>query len=173
MYGHGVVRGIFETVQGDSLRGYAIWLPMMKGDDAGAARQVSDAFPDARVSHAWDADRVIGDLAATTLGLTKTGWDLYLLYPPGVEWEGNALPKPALWMGQLPADQGIDDRTLLDPGRFAAEVFRMIGREENRNPVDLRLGLHARGLMEVRKMGDAYQAFLKEVDFEEDLGTSC
>ncbi len=173
MYGHGVVRGIFETVESESLRGYAIWLPMMKGDDVEAAQRVVATFPDARVSHAWDPDRVIGKLAATTLGLKKTGWDLYLLYPAGVVWEGDALAKPALWMAQLPSEQGIDDQTVLDPGRFAAEVFRMTGREEHRDPVDLRLGLHARGLMEVRKTGEAFQAFLKEVGFEEDLGASC
>ncbi len=33
MYGHGVVRGIFETVEGDNLRGFAIW-----GGQAGLRR---------------------------------------------------------------------------------------------------------------------------------------
>ena len=173
MYGYGVVRGIFETVEGDNLRGFAIWLPMMKGDDAEAAQRAGDTFPDARMSHAWDPDRVLGNLAAGTLGLTKTGWNLYLLYPVGVVWEGDALPEPTLWMAQLPTEQGIDDQTLLDPGRLAGEIFRLTGREENRDPVDLRLNLHARGLMEVRKTGEAFQAFLKEVGFEEDLGASC
>ena len=173
MYGHGVVRGIFETVEGNDLQGFAIWLPMMKGDDAEAARRVTDTFRDPRVSHAWDPDRVLGNLAAGSLGLTKTGWDLYLLYPAGVVWEADALPTPNLWMAQLPTEQGIDERTLLDPGRLAGEVFRLMGREENRGAVDLRLSLHARGLMEVRNTGEAFQAFLREVGFEEDLDASC
>ncbi len=173
MYGHGVVRGIFETVEGGNLRGHAIWLPMMKGDDVEAAQRMGDAFPDARVSHSWDPDRVIGDLAARALGLTKTGWDLYLLYSAGVAWEADALPTPTFWMAQLPTEQGIDDQTLLDPGRLAREVFRLTGREENRAAADLRLSLHARGLMEVRKTGEAFQAFLEEAGFAEDLDASC
>ena len=62
---------------------------------------------------------------------------------------------------------------LLDPGRLAEEVFRLIGREEKRNAADLRLSLHARGLMEVRKTGEAFQAFLRETGFAEDLDASC
>ena len=173
MYGHGVVRGIFETVEARDLRGFAIWLPMMKGDDAEAAQSVADTFRDPRVSHAWDPDRVLGNLAARSLGLTKTGWDLYLLYPAGVVWEADSLLTPTLWMAQLPTEQGIDEQTLLDPGRLAGEVFRLMGREEDRDPVDRRLGLHARGLMEVRKTGEAFQAFLREVGFEENLDASC
>ncbi len=173
MYGHGVVRGMFETIDGENLRGFAVWLPMMSGDDAEAAQKVVDAFPDPRVSHAWDPNRVLGDLAAQCLGLAKTGWDLYLVYPAGVVWEGDALPTPELWMAQLPSEQGIGEQTLLDPGRLAAEVYRMTGREENRDAVDLKLSLHARGLMEVRNTGEAFQAFLTEVGFDQDLGASC
>lgn len=146
---------------------------MMKEDDFKAARNLGDSFSDARVSHAWDPNRVMGHLTARTLGLTGTGWDLYLLYPAGVVWEGDALPVPALWMAQLPAEQGIDEHTLLDPGRLAGEVYRLAGREEHRGPVDLKLSLHARGLMEVRTTGEAFQTFLKESGFDEDLGASC
>ncbi len=173
MYGHGVVRGIFEMVEGDNLRGFAVWLPMMKGDDAEAAGRVSDTFDDARISHTWDRDRVLGDLAAGRLGLPETGWDLYLLYRAGAVWEGDALPEPTLWMAQLPTEQGIDDQTLLEPGRLAEEVFRLTGREEKRGRVDLGLSLHARGLMEVRNSGEAFQAFLGEAGFAEDLDASC
>ena len=147
---------------------------MMKPDDLKAARRLEGTFRDDRVSHAWDPNRVIGSLAARTLGLTKTGWDLYLLYPPGVAWEADALPEPALWMAQLPSEQGVDDQTLLDPGRLAEEVCRLTGHKENRAAVDLRLGLHARGVMEARESGEAFQAFLREVGFDEGIGgSSC
>ena len=164
VYGHGVVRGIFEATDSERLRGFEIWLPMMKGDDAGAAQRAGDSFPDERVSHLWDADRVVGELLARRLRLKSTGWDVYLLYGPGVLWEGEGLPEPALWMAQLPSGSGVEESSLLDPGRFARAVFRSMGREEGRSLLDLRLSFHARGVAEAIQKGEEFRPLMKEIE---------
>jgi hypothetical protein len=37
------------------------------------------------------------------LNMTSDVWDVYLLYPPGVRWEGSIPPAPMYWMHQLEA----------------------------------------------------------------------
>ncbi len=175
MYGHGMVRGIFEEFNSPRLRGFEIWLPMMKGDDAGAAERTSDAFRDERVSHIWDADRVVGGLVAESLRLKTTAWDFYLLYGPGVQWEGNDLPPPALWMAQLPSRSGVEEASLLDPGRFVREALRLMEEEDGRNAVDLKLQFHTRGVAEVMKKGEEFRALMREIESSTsgDRGEAC
>jgi hypothetical protein len=58
------------------------------------------------------------------LGLEReVAWDVYLVYPPGVVWEGETPPSPAAFMhqlsGRLPADRHLDG-----PG-LAADLRRV------------------------------------------------
>ena len=101
---------------------------MMPGDSAEAAVTQSGSFQDQRVAQGWDADRRIGDIFAKTLGLTRTAWDVYLLYPSGVIWKEDTPPSPAFWMHQLPTDWGANQEVRLDPGRLSREVLRSLGR---------------------------------------------
>ena len=69
-------------------------------------------------------------LLSVTLGLSQAAWDVYLIYPPGVTWppgvawNGDAPPKPAYWMHQLPERYGVGDAPRLDPEKFHTEVKR-------------------------------------------------
>lgn len=164
VYGHGIVRGIFEENKSSKLKGFEIWLPMMKDDNIEAARTKSAKFQDARVSHFWDADFHFGDLAAKKLQLQKTAWDTYLLYDQGIRWEDEFLPEPSFWMAQLPSDWGMDNNHFLDPGRMAEKVHKLMGTKDTRKWLDLKLQFHACGLFETQQKDINVQAFLNEVE---------
>jgi hypothetical protein len=60
----------------DSLRVYAVWLPMLWGD----ARQMwnGTTMPDSRVIHFWDGERKLGAwVAAHVDGHEGISWDAY------------------------------------------------------------------------------------------------
>ncbi len=101
---------------------------MLPGDSAETAVTQSQAFQDRRVIQGWDAERRIGDLFAKTLKLTRTAWDVYLLYPPDVTWKGGEPPLPAFWMHQLPADWGADQELRLDPAKLSQAVLDSLGQ---------------------------------------------
>jgi hypothetical protein len=154
LYGHGIVRGIFEEIGTEGLRGFEIWLPMMKDDDIEEAHRVSETFRDLRVSHAWDPDRIAGDLVARALDLTSTAWDIYLLYGRGIRWDREDLPQPSFWMAQLPSQSGIALEHFLDPGRFPREAHRLMEKDETRSELDQKLHFHARGILELMKKAE-------------------
>ena len=128
--GQAVVRDIFADPAAGDLRGLIVWLPMLPGDSAESAVRQSEVFQDARVVQGWDPHRQIGDIFAGTLKLTRTAWDVYLLYPPGAEWRGDAPPPPAFWMHQLTPDWGADQQLRLDPDTLSREVLKSLGQSQ-------------------------------------------
>ena len=136
---------------------------MMKGDSAEAAGRISGDFQDPRVFHAWDPNRVLAEWVGKSLNLKKTPWDIYLLYDSGIRWEGDILPPPSRWMAQLPSDYGIDESSLFDPGRFAQEALRLLGKDDGVPLVDRKLEFHARGVLETQQKGREFRTFMKEV----------
>lgn len=124
--GQGVVKSVFEKFRSGRLKGFLIWLPILSSDSAPLARRQAEAFEDRRVVQRWDVDSRIGEAFAGSLDLRGTAWDVYLLYAPGVKWEGDAPPAPTFWMHQLPAQTGADSRLCLNPGRLMREVERLL-----------------------------------------------
>jgi hypothetical protein len=64
-----------------------------------------------------------------TLKLPEDAWDVFLLYPPGVTWEGERPPAPAYWMHQLgsrwlPRVQG----PYFDAGAFLQRTRELLAR---------------------------------------------
>lgn len=85
---------------------------------------------DARVHHLWDQGKIVGLAYAPVLGLSEAAWDVWLLYPPGVRWEGEQPPEPAWWEHQL-SGRGLSRDRRLDPRRFAARAGElMAGRTD-------------------------------------------
>ncbi len=125
--GQAVVREIFEKATDRDLQGFIVWLPMLPGDSIEAAATQSQAFQDRRMSQGWDGERQIGDLFAETLELTRTAWDVYLLYPPNVKWTEKRPPLPSFWMHQLPSEWGADQELRLDAARLSHEVLALLG----------------------------------------------
>ncbi len=78
------------------LRVYAIWLPMLGGDQR--ATWDSTVLPDPRVIHLWDADRLAGRWFAENVdGYQGVSWDAYYLYGLAAEWQST--PGPPLSIG--------------------------------------------------------------------------
>ncbi len=154
VYGQGVVRKLLEEFQVHHLKGFAVWLPMMRNDSLERADAEAAPFEGLPVVHVWDAERQVGDLFAKTLRLKSTVWDFYFLYPPGVTWYDDEPPQPAFWMHQLPAASGADRDLVLYPTRFLQELFKLFGDgvEPNRtNRDDLGLQLHWEGLVNMTR----------------------
>ncbi len=158
-YGQGIVRGLLEEFDTDSLKGFAVWLPMMPNDSAEAAEAEATPFEGLQVVHVWDPERQLGDLYAKVLRLHSTVWDFYFLYAPGVRWEGNEPPHPTFWMHQLPAETGASRDLVLYPTRLSQEILNLLGSgvdPGHTSHADLGLQLHAKGLSNLLKERSQY-----------------
>lgn len=128
--GHDVVKALFGRFHSDRLRGVRVWLPMYPGDGQSVAEAEAAAFKDPRLVDTWDPQRELGELFAQTLGLTKTAWDVYLLYAPGIRWEEEEPPEPTFWMHQLGGSYGADPTRFLDPDVLARNLDGILAGDE-------------------------------------------
>ena len=101
---------------------------MVQGDGLENARTGAARFEHLPVSHSWDGDRELGKLYATTLGLNRTAWDVYLLYQPGITWDDETPPSPTFWMHQLGSNFGADPALALNPQRLAEELAKLLNK---------------------------------------------
>jgi hypothetical protein len=124
--GYAVVASLLRQFRSDRLEAFIVWLPMLPGDSATQALAQSQELRDPRVAQSWDGREVTGKLFARTLGLDGIAWDVYLLYPDGVKWQGTLPPRPAFWMHQLSAASGADQRLCLNPARLRAELGKLL-----------------------------------------------
>ena len=125
--GHEVIQKVFNRFESNRLSGLIVWLPMLAGDDASAATTQAGTFSDGRLLlQGWDRNREIGKAFEKTLGLTRTAWDVYLVYEPGVTWNGELPPRPSYWMHQLTEDSGADQQYCLNPATLAREVEKRL-----------------------------------------------
>ncbi len=99
--GHAVVGGILKKFPSPRLQALLVWEPMRKGDSPATAAEQAETVRDARISEGWDSSRDVGKLFGATLDLHETAWDVYLIYKPGITWEGGQPPYPTFWMHQL------------------------------------------------------------------------
>ena len=133
---------------------------MMPNDSNERTHDETRIFEGLQVAHAWDPKHHLGDLYAKTLDLDSTAWDVYLLYAPGVRWEGNEPPQPTFWMHQLPAASGADRTLILNPTRLSQELLKLLGEGVEPRHVsraDVGLQLHAKGLANlVRERGQGH-----------------
>lgn len=109
--------------QSANLHGMVLWVPMLPPDDVDAAASWTHLWADDRVKHWWDGTRELSRLFQNALGLHGPAWDVYLLYRPGIRWEGEVPPAPAFWMHQLP-DPAADPALCLSraPSRLSHEL---------------------------------------------------
>lgn len=109
---------ISKIASGDFLV-YAVWEPILKTDDERSARKAVTLFPDKRVKHYWVHSRAVGKLFQLPIDLEgEPAWDVYIVYAPGIVWEGDTPPEPTFFMhqlrGRLPDDQRLDGSKLRD-----------------------------------------------------------
>jgi len=94
-----------------------VWVPQKDGRevDVPAATRV---IHDPRTVHFWDARGSTMRMYQRVLSTPGDAWDIYLLYGPGVRWDGELPPEPDFWMHQLRHAPG----PILDPNVFAARA---------------------------------------------------
>ena len=83
-----------------------MWVPKQGGEEVHVA-EATRVVTDARARHYWDEGGALMAAYTRVLGLNQDAWDIYLVYPPGVRWEGDLPPAPAFWMHQLRARDGV------------------------------------------------------------------
>ena len=98
---------------------------MRETDSSAAAAEQGETVQDARIWQGWDGSRDVGTLFGETLDLHQIAWDVYMVYKPGIKWEGQRPPRPTFWLHQL---EGIDPTLLLcvNPGRLSAKVEELL-----------------------------------------------
>lgn len=122
---------MFKKVQDRDLVGLIVWVPMVKGDSALEAAELIS--PEKRlVMQAWDARRAIGEALARTLKLKCPAWDVYLVYEPGVRWDGDKAPIPKFWMHQLGDYSGADPSLHLQPAVLENEIRNLMCIKQRR-----------------------------------------
>lgn len=115
---------VFEGIASEKLRGYAVWEPILRTDNLRGARKATTMLPDPRVQHYWITGREMGEVFQSPLGLKdQVAWDVYLVYPPGVEWKGKRPPMPSYFMHQLPE---LPEARRLDASALAGQLRKLI-----------------------------------------------
>ena len=93
---------VLDKLPSENLQVYAVWEPILRTDDERAARKATTLLPDARVLHYWVDDADVGEMFQKPIHLSsEPAWDVYLVYPRGVTWEGETPPEPEHFMHQL------------------------------------------------------------------------
>jgi len=122
------VHEIFEENKSEMLHGVIFWTPMLETDNLIAATHQETILMDSRVIHYWDPERTAGQLFSKTLKLrSRIAWDVYLVYPPGQNWDADLPPSPEFWMHQLDEEPTL----FLDPLRLKHAVRAMIGKDKH------------------------------------------
>jgi hypothetical protein len=123
--GHAVVGRVLKKFSSPELQAILVWEPMRSDDSPTVATEQAEKVHDARIWQGWNGNKDVGNLFGKTLELHATAWDVYLLYKPGIKWEGREPPAPTFWMHQL---QGVNRKLLLcaDPTRLSAEVGKLL-----------------------------------------------
>jgi hypothetical protein len=118
------VEQLFDEMPSPDLRGFIIFVPMVKGDSPETAGKVSAVVKDPRIQCLWDPSGEVAHLFAPILGLKrKAAWDVYMLYRPGIIWNEASPPSPSFWMHQL---KNEDDSRRLDREIFTTETKRLL-----------------------------------------------
>jgi hypothetical protein len=74
---------------------------MVDNDELPAANEASLRFTDVPGRQFWDGEGKLGAEVGRSVGAPGwTAWDIYLFYPPGVEWTDQGLPAPEAALAQ-------------------------------------------------------------------------
>lgn len=103
-----------------------MWVPKRQANESHVGPATATAT-DPRIGHFWDDRGIELTQFRAPLAMTSDVWDVYLLYPPGVRWQGSTPPAPAFWMHQL---QVLADGPVpaLDGAVFAARARALLPR---------------------------------------------
>jgi hypothetical protein len=120
------MQNVLKNVPDDWLRTYIVWLPMFPGDSQDWAKIRSGEFSDQRLTYYWDGDRLTGQQWQKALGISRTAWDVYLLYGADTQWDKEPAA-PNFWMHQL---GGVTNAPRLNEPAFEAKVKELLNQVE-------------------------------------------
>jgi hypothetical protein len=103
-----------------------VWVPKRGATEEHVGPATATAG-DGRILHFWDPTGLELMLFRGPLNMTSDVWDVYLLYPAGVRWEGSTPPAPMYWMHQLEA---LSSSAIprLDGAAFARQAHELLSR---------------------------------------------
>jgi len=116
------IQAVLKNIPDDRLRAHIVFLPMYAGDTKSHAQTRMQEFNDERVTYYWDGNKRTGNEWKKVLGINRTAWDVYLLYGPGISWNGST-PAPAFWMHQL---DGVTKAPWLNSVEFEGEIQQLL-----------------------------------------------
>ncbi len=96
----------------DELRLYVVWTPVLREDNRAAAVDAMTLVSGERVTHFWDADKILGLAFGTVVDLPRDrtlGWDVYFVFDRDLKWAHLQPPVPTEWMHQLGTDERLLD----------------------------------------------------------------
>ncbi len=114
---------VLEKVAGEDLSIIAVWMPVLRSDNAAEGVKAEALLPDARVTHYWNDDRSLGELYGRLLTLPRgrsLAWDIYFVYEPGLRWD-DLPPRPTFWMHRLG-----DDERFLDGDKLRGAIEQLL-----------------------------------------------
>jgi hypothetical protein len=118
---------VLDTIDSPQLAVYVVWEPILRTDDERGARKATRIFRDERVRNYWTDKTDLGKAFQKPLGLEAVpAWDVYLVYPPGVTWDGDSPPAPVLFQHQLRGR--LPDAQLLDGPSLAEAIRRLLAK---------------------------------------------
>jgi hypothetical protein len=73
---------------------------MRTEDSPATAMEQAEKVMDSRIWQGWNRGKNVGEFFGHTpmIVLHDVAWDVYLLYKPGIRWEGQEPPGPTFWM---------------------------------------------------------------------------
>ncbi len=102
-----VQKNLLEKHPTSDLQVYVVWFSMIPTDARAAWRWTGNVITDERVTHFWDAQKVVGRwyAAQDNPGESDPGvvWDAYYFYDPDAEW--NTKPEPLRVRGATVLDE--------------------------------------------------------------------
>ena len=126
--GHATIAKVLGKFSSLKFQAILVWEPMVEGDSPEAASRQAATLRDLRIVQGWNENRNLGRRFGETLDLHGVAWDVYLVYKPGIRWEGEQPPQPTFWMHQM---NGADPKLLLcqNPTRLSTEVGKLLQQQ--------------------------------------------
>jgi hypothetical protein len=123
---HLLQKYVLEGVDSPDLRIYVVWQGVFGKDNAATAREVSAYLRDPRVRQYWREKPDLLEPLKPVLGLTESPvFDVTLLYPRGVRWQG-APPPPASMRANH--RNGVPPERKLNGMQLAEDVRQQLAR---------------------------------------------
>ena len=118
---------MLDKIKDSDLRVYAVYLPVLDGDQESSVSAAAKYIPDSRASYFWDSRGQLGQGYSGVLQIPegKTAWDVYLVFDRKAEWKESP-PVPNYWMHQLWALWDVAPERRFDADKLAGEVKRLL-----------------------------------------------